>query len=100
MPGLKNFKDDLREAGKRHPKLLIQKLETVGLSDLEFSIMKLRYVDGLLMKQIAFELSVGERWAKRVHYKATMKALDVLKPADLFELGIHLKTTLRPLYTV
>lgn len=100
MSGLKKFKYDLREAGKRRPELLKQKLEALNFSELEFSIMKLKYIDGLLMKQIAYNCSVSERWAKRVHAKAVLKSLDALSPADLIALGVHLDSTLRPLYMV
>lgn len=98
--GIKLFRDDLRRAGQKNPQLLTKKLEALGFSDLEFSIMKFRYIDGLLIKQIAFKASVSERWVKSVHHKATIKALDALKPADLLELGIELKATLRPLYSL
>lgn len=99
MSGIKKFKEDLREAGRRHPQLLIQKFETFRLSELELSIMKLRYVDGLLIKQIAYETGYGETWVKKVHRKATLKILDTMKLADLLELGLCLQKPPRLLYS-
>lgn len=96
--GLRKFKDDLRKAGREHPQLLIKKLKLVGLSELEFSIMRDRYVDGLLVKQIAYKYNLCERWIKKVHRKATTKTLDSIKASDLLELGVHFTDTLRALY--
>lgn len=100
MPGLKNFKDDLRTAGRKNPQLLINKFVALEFSELELSILKLRYIDGLLIKQIAYHTGHGEAWIKRVHRKATLKLLDNMTMADLLELGLSLKATLRPLYNV
>lgn len=97
--GLENFKRDLRLAGKRAPQLLMQKFEKIGLSGLELAIMKLRYCDGLLIKQIPDLVSVGERWVKKVHMKATIKALDGFNALDLVELGIPIKATPKTLYS-
>lgn len=98
MLGLKNFKDDLRAAGKRNPELLMKKLEKLELSELELAIMKFRYIDGLLIKQIPILASVGERWVKKIHCKATQKALDGWNIADLIDLGIPIKATPGTLY--
>lgn len=97
--GLENFKHDLRLAGKRTPQLLMQKFEAIGLSGLELDIMKFRYCDGLLIKQIPNLVSVSERWVKKVHLKATIKALDAFSAADLVELGIPIKITPKTLYS-
>lgn len=96
--GVERFKDDLRSVGLQNPVLLIRKLENIGLSRLEFSIMKLRYVDGLLIKQMPDVLNCGERWIKSVHSVAIIKALDRLSVADLVEMGIHFNITPKTLY--
>ena len=99
MPGLKNFKDDLRTAGRKNPQLLINKFVALEFSELELSILKLRYIDGLLIKQIAYHTGYGEPWVKKVYRRATLKLLDRLKLADLLELNIDLQAPSRLLYT-
>lgn len=96
--GVLRFKDDLRRAGRECPQLFIQKLEDIGLTELELRIMKLRYVNGLLIKQLPYVLNKSERWIKRVHSLAILKALDRLKVADLVEIGAHIGATPRALY--
>lgn len=98
MTGLENFRAALRCAGQRQPELLMQKFENIGLNRLELTIMKLRYIDGLLIKQIAAQAVVGERWTKKVHLAATLKALDKIKASDLVELEVPLDVTARTLY--
>ena len=44
------IKEELRRLGKKSPQLLLNKLEAVELSNLEFLIMKLRYIEGLSFK--------------------------------------------------
>lgn len=99
MLGLKKFKDDIRAVGRRNPQLLINKLDRLDFSELELSILKYRYIEGLLIKQIAYQTGYTQRWIKRVHQKATLKALDGLNVADLLELGVPLKRASRPLYS-
>ena len=96
--GIDKFKDDLRIAGLKNPQLFIKKLEHIGLSRLEFNIMKLRYVDGLLIKQMPDLLQIEDRWIKRVHSRAIIKTLDGFSLADLLELGVPIATTPRTLY--
>ena len=96
--GVDKFKDDLRRAGERNPQLLLEKLGNIELTKLQLNIMKLRYIDGLLIKQIPDVVRVGERWVKSAHAEAIIKALDRLKVADLVELGIHYDITSRTLY--
>lgn len=96
--GIERFKDDLAKVGRENPQLLIAKLEHVGLNRQELIVMKLRYVDGLYIKQIPEKLSVEERWAKKLHARAIIKTLDGLYEVDLVEMGIHHKATLRTLY--
>lgn len=96
--GVDRFKDDLRSVGLQNPLLLTRKLKHIGLSPLEFDIMKLRYIDGLLIKQMPDVLNCGERWIKSVHSVAIIKALDRLSVADLVEMGIHFEVTPKTLY--
>lgn len=76
MPDIKKFKGSLRLAGRRNPQLLAQKLENLELSDLELIIMKLRYIDGLLFKQILSFIPVEERRMYALHKSAVNKAVD------------------------
>lgn len=99
MSGLKKFKEDLRNAGRKNPQLLTHKLEAMNFSDFELSILKFRYIDGLLFKQIAYHTQRGETWVKKVHRKATLKLLDRFNLADLLELDIDIKAPSRLLYS-
>ena len=96
--GVERFKEGLRFAGANNPQLLISKLERIGLTRLELNIMKMRYIDGLLIKQIPELVQAEERWVKKVHSRAIIKTLDGFNLLDLFELGIPIKVTLRTLY--
>ena len=96
--GVEKFKEGLRIAGVNNPQLLVEKLERIGLTRLELNIMKMRYIDGLLIKQMPEMLQVEERWVKKVHSRAIIKTLDGFNILDLFELGIPIKVTLRTLY--
>lgn len=98
--GVERFKDDLRQAGERNPQLLLAKLSNIGLTKLQLDIMRLRYIDGLLIKQIPDVVCVGERWVKTAHAEAIIKALDRIKAPDLEELGIHYDITAKTLYGV
>lgn len=71
---------ELRNLGKKHPELLKQRLEAVDLTDLELLIMKLRYIDGLLFKQI--KVGISERQMFKVHKKAIEKTVAKLRLAD------------------
>lgn len=95
---LKDFKKDLRTAGVLNPQLLMNKLQKIRLSDLELEIIRLRYIDGLLIKQIVFYTHHCENWIKKVNQKATNKILDGLTTADLVELGINPEAPARLLY--
>lgn len=98
--GVDKFKEDLRQAGERNPQLLLEKLSNIGLTKLQLNIMKLRYIDGLLIKQIPDVVNVGERWVKTAHAEAIIKALDQIKAPDLEELGIHYDITAKTLYQI
>ena len=73
---------ELRNLGKKHPELFKQRLEAVDLSDLEFLIMKLRYIDGLVFKQIPDMVGVCQRHVYKVHKSAIEKTVAKLKLAD------------------
>lgn len=73
---------ELRNLGKKHPELLKQRLEVVDLTDLEFFIMKLRYIDGLVFKQIPDIVGVKERYMYKLHKSAIEKTVAKLKLAD------------------
>ena len=95
---IEDFKEDLTRIGHDNPELLIHKLEKVGLNRQEFIVMKLRYIDGLFIKQIPEYVHAEERWVKKLHSRAIIKTLDGLYDEDLLELGVHHKFTLRTLY--
>ena len=95
---VEDFKEDLIRIGHDNPELLVHKLEKVGLTKQELSIMKLRYIDGLFIKQIPEYVQAEERWVKKLHSRAIIKTLDGLYDEDLLELGVHHKFTLRTLY--
>lgn len=95
--GVDLFKEALRFAGVTKPELLTSKLEGIGLTELELSIIKKRYIDGLLIKQMPEFVCCGERWLKRVHAVAINKVYTRLSAKDLAELGIHLEFTSKPL---
>ncbi len=73
---------EMRKLGKKNPELLLQKLEAVELTDLEFLIMRLRYIDGLVFKQIPDIAGVSERWVYKVHKKAAQKTAASIKLAE------------------
>ena len=77
---MKKICEELRRVGKQSPELLKQRLEVVGLNDLELLIMKLRYIDGLLFKQI--KVGISERQMFKVHKKAIEKTVAKLRLAD------------------
>lgn len=89
--------EELRRLGKKSPQLLLNKLEAVELSDLEFLIMKLRYVEGLGFKQIPGEIKklinqaepYSDSWVFKVHKKALKKTVARLKLADWLGLFVQ-----------
>ena len=66
----------LKKIGRERPETLIERLNSLGLSDTECEIVKLRYIDGLLFKQILDKVNIKERYMYRVHKKAITKAVD------------------------
>lgn len=76
MPSVKKINCALRLAGRRNPELLMKRFEALGFSELELVIMKLRYIDGLLFKQIVDQIPVGERRMFNLHKSALQKTVD------------------------
>lgn len=70
------FQEKLRKLGKKNPQLLLKKLKKMELTNLEFIILKLRYVDGLFFKQIPINAGISESWMFKVHKKAITKIVD------------------------
>lgn len=93
---MKKICAELRRLGKKSPELLYTKLEAVDLTDLEFLIMKLRYIDGLDFKLIPEKIKqlynqaepYSDSWIFKVHKKALKKTVDALKLADWLSLII------------
>ena len=91
------IKEELRRLGKKSPQLLLNKLEAVELSNLEFLIMKLRYIEGLSFKQIPEEIKklinhaepYSDSWIFKVHQKALKKTVARLKLADWLGLFVQ-----------
>ena len=100
MDKLKKIKKDLRIAGTVNPELLIRKLQRLGLSNLELEIIKERYIDIKLIKEIAYNTKHCEAWIKKAHQKVLTRLLDELTTADLRELGVASEATLRTLYQI
>ena len=100
MDKLKKIKKDLRIAGQINPELLMHKLLRLGLSDLELTIIKARYIENKLIKQIAFDTGHCETWIKKENHKVLLRLLDELTTADLRELGVYSEATLRMLYQI
>ena len=93
---MKKICKELRRLGKQSPELLLAKLEAVDLTDLEFLIMKFRYVDGLDFKLIPEKVkqlcnqaeAYSDSWVFKVHKKALKKTVDALKLADWLRLVV------------
>lgn len=93
---MKKICKELRRLGKQSPELLLEKFKAVDLSELEFIIMKLRYVDGLDFKLIPEKVkqlcnqaeAYSDSWVFKVHKKALKKTVDALKLADWLRLVV------------
>lgn len=64
---------ELRKLGKKNPQLLLEKLEKMELTSLEFIILKSRYIDRLFFKQIPEVIGKSESWMYKVHKQAIKK---------------------------
>jgi DNA-directed RNA polymerase specialized sigma subunit len=69
---------ELRKLGKKNPQLLLEKLEKMELTSLEFIILKSRYIDRLFFKQIPEIIGKSESWMYKVHKQAIKKIDDNL----------------------
>jgi DNA-directed RNA polymerase specialized sigma subunit len=67
---------ELRKLGKKNPQLLLEKLEKMELTSLEFIILKSRYIDRLFFKQIPEIIGKSESWMYKVHKQAIKKIDD------------------------
>jgi DNA-directed RNA polymerase specialized sigma subunit len=67
---------ELRKLGKKNPQLLLEKLEKMELTSLEFIILKSRYIDRLFFKQIPEVIGKSESWMYKVHKQAIKKIDD------------------------
>lgn len=93
---MKKICAELRRLGKKSPELLYAKLEAVDLTDLEFLIMKLRYIDGLDFKLIPEKIKqlynqaepYSDSWIFKVHRKSIEKTVDRFKLADWLSLVV------------
>jgi len=72
---LKDFICGFKRMGRKNKDLLLKKLEDLELTDLEFIIMKSRYVDGLGFKQVWPAAGVCERRMYYLHNSAMQKAV-------------------------
>ena len=67
---------ELRKLGKNNPQLLLKKLKKMELSELELIILKSRYIDGLLFKQIPDVIGKSESWMYKVHKRAILRVVE------------------------
>lgn len=90
MESQKKIIKELQKLGKRDPELLLARFQTVDLTDLELAIMKHRYIDGLIFKQIPCcdDVNVSENWVFKVHKTALLKTIDGLKLAEYLTLFV------------
>lgn len=78
---------ELKRVGKKHPLLLTKMFEASGLTELEYIIMKSRYVDGLLFKQIEYVTEKSERHVYRCHKSGIKKTVDKFNMLELLDLA-------------
>lgn len=89
--------DELKELGKKHPFLLKRIFEASNLNNLEFEVLKSRYIDGLLFKQIEFRTGRSERQIYRCHKSGIRKTVDRFNMAGLLDFMCQYKGTMPPL---
>lgn len=76
--------EDLRKAGKSHPAFVEKMFKQAGLSNAELIVMKGRYIDGLLFKQI--DIGVSQRQVFRCHKEGIKKTGDKFGLAEVLDL--------------
>lgn len=75
---------DLRKAGKKHPAFVERMFKLADLNTTELIVMKSRYIDGLLFKQI--DIGVSERQKYRCHKEGIKKTGDKFGLAEILDL--------------
>lgn len=76
--------EDLKKAGHNHPAFVEKMFKLADLNDVELSVMKSRYIDGLLFKQI--DIGVSERQKYRCHKEGIKKTGDRFGLAEVLDL--------------
>lgn len=76
--------EDLKKAGHNHPAFVEKMFKQAGLNNVELIVMKSRYIDGLLFKQI--DIGVSERQKYRCHKKGIKKTGDKFGLAEILDL--------------
>lgn len=76
--------EDLRKAGKNHPAFVEKMFMLSDLNNAELIVMKSRYIDGLLFKQI--DIGVSERQKYRCHKEGIKKTGDKFGLAEILDL--------------
>ena len=88
--------EDLKKAGHNHPAFVENMFKHAGLNNAELIVMKGRYIDGLLFKQI--DLGVSERQKYRCHKEGIRKTGDKFGLAEILDLACHTDGGGIPLY--
>lgn len=76
--------EDLKKAGHNHPAFVEKMFKLSNLNDAELIVMKSRYIDGLLFKQI--DIGVSERQKYRCHKEGIKKTGDKFGLAEVLDL--------------
>lgn len=83
---MKKIINELKRVGQKHPLLLTKIFEAADLSGLEYIIMKSRYIDGLLFKEIEYNTQKSERHIYRCHNNGIKKTVDKFNMLELLDL--------------
>jgi DNA-directed RNA polymerase specialized sigma subunit len=76
--------EDLRKAGQKHPAFVEKMFMLSDLNNVELIVMKSRYIDGLLFKQI--DIGVSQRQVFRCHKEGIRKTEDKFGLAEILDL--------------
>lgn len=79
--------EDLKKAGKKHPAFVENMFKQAGLNNVELIVMKSRYIDGLLFKQI--NIGISERQMFRCHKDGIKKTEDKFGLSEILDLACH-----------
>lgn len=83
---MRKVKEELKRVGEKYPLLLTKVFDVSNLSELEYIILKGRYIDGLLFKQIEYLTGKSERYVYRCHENAIKKTVEKFNILDLLNL--------------